>query len=256
MAPTATVRNRRRRLAIATAAATATVLAGAGVAAATLSAGTAAAAGSPVGTVTVDGTGQVTGTPDVLTVTEDVTETAANVTQALQAANDDVQRVTAALARDGVAAADIQTSTVNISSDDGSNGVPDGYQVDEGVTVKLRDLSTAGRAISDSVAAGGNATRLGGVGFDVNDETTLLNQARDAAFADAKAKAQRYAQLAGRSLGVVRTISETLTGGPVFYGSAAGASAAEVPTAVPSPVPVNPGQQQVSVNVTVSWALQ
>lgn len=232
----------------------AALVAGGATSAAVLAGGSAAAASPPAGTVTVDGTGQVSGTPNVLEVDESVQETAANVSAALSAANADINRVTAALERDGVAATDIQTSNVNIGQNYGNNGVPTGYQVNEGLTVQLHDLSTAGRVISDSVAAGGNATRLQDVAFNLQDDTALLNSARDAAFADAKQKAERYARLSGRALGPVRSIKETVNGPLLVHPGGFAASGALA--AAPSPVPVNPGQQQVSVTVTVAWTLQ
>jgi uncharacterized protein YggE len=78
-------------------------------------------------------------------------------------------------------------------------------------------------------------------------------QARDRAFADAKAKAQQYAKLSGRSLGAVIGISEvSSTAPPPVYGgrSGAGTSTAMMPT------PVEAGSQLVGVTVTVTWELR
>ncbi len=238
-----------RRL-VATAAAAALVAAGAG-AAVSSELSPAAAAGPPPGAVTVGGSGQVTGTPDVLRVSAGVHEVAGNVTAALNAANADVARVTAALRKDGVADADIQTSNVAINESYDAHGHPNGYRVDEGLTVLLHDLKAAGRAISDAVGAGGDATRLNGVEFTLQDNAGLLDRARQAAFVDAKQKAERYARLSHRSLGAVKSIEETVHA-PVRYPAADAAGAL---AAAPTPVPVNPGQQAESVTVTVTWTL-
>jgi uncharacterized protein YggE len=125
---------------------------------------------------------------------------------------------------------------------------PNGYDVFETMAVTIRNLSDAGATISDAAAAGGDATRINGVSFDVDDQTALLQQARAAAFADAKKKAEQYASLAGRSLGQVSVITENAgTGGGVVYPMAR--------NAMGSAVPVSPGSQEVTLTTTVTWEL-
>ena len=106
------------------------------------------------------------------------------------------------------------------------------------------------------MTAGGSSAVLQGVGFSLEGDSALLGRARDAAFADAKAKAKRYAELSGRSLGDVQLIAETTTPPPDLLsfakGNAGGASAA--PAA--RPVPIEAGGQQVNVTVTVRFALR
>ena len=126
---------------------------------------------------------------------------------------------------------------------------PNGYDVVQSLSVKLRDMSEAGAAISDAAEAGGDATRISGVSFDIEDNGDLLRQARNASFADAKAKAEQYARLAGRTLGRVASVNEGSTGGgPVPYPVAARDAAA-------GSVPIAAGSQQVSVSSTVVWEL-
>jgi uncharacterized protein YggE len=207
-------------------------------------------------TVSVSGVGQVTGVPDVLRLQMGVQTTGSTVNRALDDANGDISRVTAALKKHGVADKDIQTSGLNINPHWDQNA-PDhinGYDVSESLTVQLRKLSDAGSAISDAAAAGGNATRVDGVSFDIEDNTALLNAARDAAFANAKAKAEEYAKLAGRSLGKVSQVSETTDTAPRPIPYAADMAAGGV-AAKAAPVPVSPGSQQVSVNTSVVWTL-
>ena len=87
-------------------------------------------------------------------------------------------------------------------------------------------------------------------------EADLLEQARDNAYADAKDKAQRYAQLSGRTLGDVQLIAESSQAPqqlPQTLDSfrAVAASAGKV-----ADVPLEAGSSQVSVSVTVRWALR
>jgi uncharacterized protein YggE len=203
-------------------------------------------------TVSVSGQGLVTGTPDVLRLSMGVQRTGSNVNDALNLANGDIKKITDALHRHGVADKDIQTSNLSINPHWVKDNKIDGYDVAESLTVQLRKLSDAGSAISDAAAAGGNATRVDSVSFDIEDNQALVNAARDKAFADAKAKAERYAELSGRSLGKVSQVSESTDTAPApqpFYAAKDAAGAAQ------SSVPISAGSQQVSVTTSVVWEL-
>ncbi len=212
---------------------------------------TAADASAAADGVVVEGLGKVTGTPDVLRASLGVSVRRADLTRALADANARQSRLTAALRRAGVAADDVQTSDVNVGPSYDNRGRPDGYQVTETLTAKLRDLSRAGRVLSQVLAAAGEEAVLQGVSFALEDDARLLGQARDAAFADARAKAERYAKLAGRSLGAVQLVTESTSSEPrpVPY-------AALAPRAAGDAVPVSPGTSDVTVGVTVRWALR
>ena len=210
------------------------------------------AATAPAGArITVTGTGNVSGVPNQLSLSMGVQTTAGSVATALRQANQAVRAVTSALGRTGVSASDIQTSGLSIYPNySGSSGVPSGYQVSEQLTVTLRRLSTAGSQISAAARAGGNATVIDGVSLNLSDTGTLLAAARAKAVADAKAKATAYARALGRPLGAVVSMSEAPPAQPFQPLPYAVPSAARAPS-----VPVHPGTQQVSVSVTVIFAL-
>jgi uncharacterized protein YggE len=214
----------------------------------------AATAPAPGGTrITVTGTGNVSGVPSQLSLSMGVQTSAGSVATALRQANSAVRAVTSALRRTGVAAPDIQTSGLSIyPSYSGSSGVPHGYQVSEQLTVTLRGLSVAGSQISAAARAGGNATVIDGVSLNLSDTSTLLAAARAKAVADAKAKASAYAHALGRPLGPVVSMSETPPATPFEPLPLAAPAAAGRAS---SPVPVHPGTQQLSVTVTVVFAL-
>ncbi|MDP9239903.1 MAG: SIMPL domain-containing protein [Actinomycetota bacterium] len=200
--------------------------------------------------VLVSGLGTTSGTPDVLRVSLGVEVRRGDVSSALRDANSLQKRIHDAFRKAGVAEKDLQTSTVSLGAAVDSKGHPDGYTVSEQPTAKLHNLSKAGSTISSAVSAGGNAARLQGVSFDLEDNAGLLQKARDAAFADAKRKAQRYADLAGRTLGPVELVTE---GQPQTY---AGMSPRAAAGDVANPVPISPGEAQISVSVTVRWSLR
>jgi hypothetical protein len=215
-------------------------------------AGTAAPAAAPGAAgarITVTGTGTGSGTPDQLTLSMGVQTSGGSVASALLRANRAVRAVTAALGRAGVRASDVQTSGLSIQPQYASSTpVPDGYGVSESIQITLRDLTAAGRQISAAVRAGGNATVVDGVSLSMNDTSSLLSTARIRAVQNAKVKAAQEARALGRALGPVVSVSEPAPAQPL----------PEVPMASAgsrSTVPVSPGTQQLSVTVTVVFAL-
>ena len=207
-----------------------------------------AASGS--GRITVTGTGTVTGVPNQLTLSIGVQVKAASVSTALNDANQAVSRVTGALRDHGVAAADIQTADLYISPDlRGAAQTPNGYTVSESVTATLRQVSAAGGQIDAAVRAGGNTVTVNGISLNLTDTSSLLASARKAAVANARTKASQYAAALGQPLGPVVSITDSADSGPFFPAAQSAAGAAS------SSVPISPGTQQLSVSVTVVYAV-
>jgi hypothetical protein len=209
---------------------------------------TAAQAG---GKITVTGTGTVTGTPDQLVLSMGVQTNASSVSIALRQANEAARRVIRSLKNGGVLAADIQTSGLSIQPNYTSGSqVPVGYGVSEQLTATLRDLRKAGSQIQAAANAGGNATTVNGVSLNLADTSRLLARARTAAVRDAQAKASQFARGLGRPLGPAVSVSDQsqVFPYPEFAGTALSAKAA-------GSVPVSPGSQQVSVQITVVYAI-
>lgn len=215
-------------------------LAGAGPASAAVSA--------PVDrdSVVVTGTGEVSGEPDTLAANFGVEAAAATVGEAVERASTAAARMRDALIRAGTARADLQTSDVGITTRHDDNQQIVGYTVSQGLTAKIRNLPQAGAVISAAIAAGGDAARLNGVSFAIEDDAALLAEARRRAFAEARAKAELYAHEARRPLGRVVRVSEE-TPGYREPGMMAAADAV---------VPIEPGRQRLAVTVTVEWAFQ
>jgi uncharacterized protein YggE len=207
--------------------------------------------------INVGGKAKVAGTPDTLRLDLSVVASATSVSEALASANRSASAVQKSLFDNDVQKKDLQTSGLNIQPeyDYSNNAAPrlKGYQVTESIGAKLRDLGRAGDVIGKAIGAGGNAIRVNGISLDLEDTGALVSSARDKAFADAKAKAEQYARAAGRSLGDVISISEdvtTPTPVPMPYGLNA-TSAKDMAS-----VPIEPGSQDVSVSVTVLFALR
>jgi len=207
--------------------------------------------------ITVSGMGKTTVKPDVA----DVSLGVQNQRESAKAARDDAAQtmnaILAALKSLGMADDDIKTSMLSISPVyDYNSSSPriTGYQVTNVVSVHVRDLNKVADVIDDSVAAG--ATTVNGVAFDVADRASAENQARDAAVKDARAHADALASAAGVTITGVASISETAASYPFpYYGVAADAAKGGAPGSPSVPTPIQPGTQDITINVTVSYTI-
>ncbi|PXX65165.1 hypothetical protein DFR70_104226 [Nocardia tenerifensis] len=223
----------------------------AALAAAALVAGCGGTDSEPERQVTVVGSGQVRGAPDILNADLGVEVTADNVSAAITRAGDRARAMTDAIVGAGATKEDVRTTDVSIQPQyaggpDGGNTVV-GYRASNSVRVVVRDLSKASAVLDGAITAGGNETRLRTVSFAIDDKSQLLADARARAFADAKARAEQYAVLAGVRLTKVVTITEANGRDDEAKMSARDAAAQSVP--------LEPGTQTVTFTVKVTWGL-
>jgi uncharacterized protein YggE len=213
----------------------------------TASHGAAATAGA---TITVTGNGQVEGTPDTATFSVGVSTTASSAVNALDRNNAQVAGLESSLETDGVLVKDIQTSWLNLSANTNSAGDVTGFTADHELSVTMQNLSNLGMALDDAVHATGNGVTLDGISFSISNQSTLLAAARAQAMLSANTEASQVATGAGLALGpIVKVTDNENSGQQVFFAPAAASGA------VNASVPVQPGQQQISVGVTVVYQL-
>lgn len=205
----------------------------------------------------VNGEGKVTAVPDIATLRLGIEAQAASVAVAQSQATKAMDRVIAALTDNGVAKKDIQTQYFSIHKvtrwdPEKNQEIVIGYRVTNMVIAKIREIDKAG-AIIDAVAeAGGDFTRIDGIDFSIDDPSAYYKKARQKAMADAKAKAERLADLAGVRLGKPTYISETIHMPPPIYPRAM----MEIPIPVPPPTPIMPGEMEITLTVQVVYAIQ
>ncbi len=166
-------------------------------------------------TIVVAGEGRATTAPDMAVLQLSVVKDAKTARDALDANNKTMAEVLKALKDSGIADRDLQTSGFMLNpqynyptNTDGGNRPPEliGYQVTNGVTVRVRDLAKLGEVIDKSVTLGVN--QGGGVQFTNDKPEAVITEARKAAVADAVEKAKVLAEAAGVSVGKIVTISE------------------------------------------------
>ena len=204
-------------------------------------------------TVSVTGVGDADGAPDTLNADFRVHVTRPTVQSALDAQGAAARKVLDALAKAGVAKKDTRTTNLSIDQHYDNHGNPIGYDASETIRVRVHPLDRAGRTISAAATAAGNEVAVDGLSFDIEDDDALVTTARSSAYDDARARADQYAHLAGRTLGRVISIKEQIdrpSPQPYYYGDAL--------RAVPAPasgVPIRAGQQTLTVHVSVVWQL-
>ena len=206
-------------------------------------------------TLTVNGSGKVYLTPDMVYVTIGVHTEGENAVKTVADNNASTQEVIDVLKGMKIDEKDIQTTnfSINPQKEYDQAGKPTGkvlYIVDNSVYVTVRDLSKIGDILDATVKSGANS--INGIQFDVADKDKALSDARQAAVKDAYTKAQELAAAAGVSLGAVQTISEYTSNGPTpMYDRAAAPMAAAAGS-----VPVQAGQMLLTIEVNIVYEIK
>lgn len=217
------------------------------------------AAGSTAGEqarlLTMTGKGEASAVPDQLSFTLAVNVTRPDLADALDAANASMARVLGALAEQGVAKGDVQTTGLSMDPvyDYHASGPPTlrGYRVVQRARVLVDELKSGGAAVSAAVAAGGNDVRVSDLRLLVGDTDEVMAQARAAAVEEARTKAEQYAEASGQTLGDVVTVREVRARPlPTPVAALADLSAYRV-----SQVPIRAGRDRAAVTVRIVWEL-
>jgi uncharacterized protein YggE len=208
----------------------------------------------PVPQLQASGEGIVHVVPDIAIVTLGVTTRGKTASEALAQNSKDLGAAIDVIKGAGIGEKDIGTSGFSIypvyaTNSDGSQVQPpkvDGYEVSNEVRVTIREIAKSGAILDAVVIAGAN--RVSGISFDVADRKTPNDVALKDAILDAKRKAELMAAAAGVKLVRILAIASNEANGgpaPMFRAMAAAAPA----------VPIMPGEQQVSVNASVTWEI-
>ena len=208
-------------------------------------------ASEPTRQIIVDGEGRVAVTPDMANVNIGVRREARQAAAAIGAASKAMTGVLERIAAAGIAPEDVQTTRIGLDPrwQHSQNGTPPrvvGYVASNDLRIRVRDLDLLGGLLDAVVSDGANT--MNGLSFSVADPGPLEDEARAAAVADARGKAQTLASAADVALGNVISISESrVAGGPVPMATMAMAERAAVPVAA--------GQVEIIVSVRAVFAI-
>ncbi len=225
------------------------------------------ASGSTQAGIWVTGTGEVNLSPDIAIVRLGVETIAPTVTESRNQAATAMDAVTASLRRNNLTDQDIQTTSFNILpeydyQDMLVNGVRTntrvltGYRVRNTVVITIRDLDAVGAIIDDVVNAGGDAARVDGIDFSIEDRRAFAAQLREAAVKSAMENARHFASLTGVTLGKLAYISEVGSGGPVLEDAGLERQAAFAAAAPVPPTTVVGGSLGLSLTVRAGFAIE
>lgn len=195
--------------------------------------------------ITVTATGSAEAVPNRARFTFGVT-TNGNTSEAALAANSTKMRaLVAALKGAGVPEGKIQTESVSVSPRISPSGERvDGFTAENSASVEVAS-DRAGEIVD--LAVGSGATNVSGPSFERSDRDAQYNKALANAVEQARTKAETLADAANVALGDVTRVVEGGEPGPVVYETAARAAVADTP--------VEPGTQEITASVTVTFSV-
>ncbi|SHH76437.1 SIMPL domain-containing protein [Marivita hallyeonensis] len=211
-----------------------------------------ASAAQTEGRLTVTGEGRVAAVPDMAVITMGATSQAETAQDAMAQTSDITAAILTRLTEFGIEPRDVQTSDLSLSpvwrNRGGNDGSPqiDGYQASNRVTARVRDLDRLGEILDAALSDGAN--RLGGLHFTLSDPDPLTDDARRLAVANARAKAELFAEAAGVELGALISLSEAGVAmpQPEMLGMARAADAG---------VPIAQGETELRASVTLVYEI-
>lgn len=204
----------------------------------------------------VTGEGEAAIAPDMAILNLAVLREAETARAALDANNEAMAAVIAAMEEAGIAERDLQTAGLSIQPryvyPENGQGEPriTGYQVVNTLTVRVRDLTSLGAIIDRSVTLGVN--QGGDIVFTNDDPAAATSEARRRAVEDALQRARTLAEAAGVELGNIVQISERIEQSPPIP---LARQAMRMEAAAADAVPIATGENLYQVHVDVSFEL-
>jgi uncharacterized protein YggE len=201
--------------------------------------------------ITAVGSADVMAAPDVVTLALGVEVMRSTAVEAVGAASESALAVLSALSRDGIAPTDMRTTSMDLQHHyviTGGELHANSFSCRTGFTVTIRDIQRVAGLIDTAISAAGDTGRIHSLSYRFADDAELQHRARDEAFADARRKAEQYAQLSGLTLGRALTITEGVVGTHLGRHGIM-----TVQASANSGMPVSPGEQASTANVTVEF---
>jgi uncharacterized protein len=200
--------------------------------------------GAVADSVTTTGHGVVTLVPDEATVTAGVHTQAATAADALSQNSTRMNDVIAALKAHG--GKDLQTQQVSLYPQSDNDGTITGYTADNSASASS-SIAEAGSLIDAAVGAGANT--VNGPTLSISDQDGRYRDALKKAVENARDKALALADAGGFGIGPVLTVVEQSNAAPQPIFAAAGA-------AKDAATPIEPGTQDVTADVTVTFSIR
>lgn len=206
-------------------------------------------------TISVQGQGKVTAVPDIATLNFGVnTGRQKTADSAMTQLSEKMQKIFDGVKAAGVEEKDITTQHLSLNpSYDWVEGrrTDEGFEANQTLVVKVRDLEKISAVLDAAVKAGAN--QAGSVGFTIDDPENMRAQAREEAIENAKVKAQKLAATLGVRLGDLQGFWEDQGNYPTpayrMEAMDSGGYGGGGPVAPPIPA----GEQDVVINVNLTY---
>lgn len=213
-------------------------------------------------TITVTGDADVFAVPDIATISFGVQATDKDVKSAQGKVEAVIAKAVASLAAAGVEKKDVQTTNYSANPQyewgkcSDSNCINNqrlvGYQVNETITVKVRNLDK----VSDVLGIVGNAgvSDIQGPNFSVENRDALVEQARAEAIKEAKAKAKVLADNLGVSLGHIVQFYDTASTPVPYYAKEMSLDAGN--QSAPIAPTIEQGENKITSSVSIVYKIK
>ena len=200
--------------------------------------------------MTVTGSATIQTPPDTAIAQIGVQTIGEEVDPVIAENNKKAEEIISSITSLGVDKKDIQTVSFNIYPLRDYNKDPNkivGFQVDNIISVRFRNLNIIGKGLQAAISAGAN--NINSLNFTVDNPEPIRNEARTLAIQDARKKAESMAQAAGIELGKIVNVIELSSYSPIISRVDYDKAAAE------AAVPVESGELSLTVQVQLVFEL-
>lgn len=224
----------------------------------------------PQRTIMASGEGEAFAVPDIASFSFSVVENAKTVSEAQKTADAKIARALKSLKDKGIEDKDIKTTnysfypkyewqaascleTVYPNCPPGKN-ILTGYEVNQTITVKVRETDKAGDLVTEMGAIG--ASNISGVEFTVDDREKYVSQAREEAIKKAKENAKKLAKDLGVSLGKMLYFNENGNYPTPYYAEGKGGGMDMAVSSVPTRAELPVGESKITSNVSITYEIK
>ena len=214
-------------------------------------------------TLVVSATNDVYAKPDLALTTFSVVSEAKTVELAMQDNAAKMNAVIASVKSQGVEDKDLKTTNFNISPRyewenpacaysycPSGKRILTGYDINQSLEVKMRDLTKIGSIIEGATEAGAN--EVGSLQFTIDNEDALKEEARNNAIEEAKSKAKNLAEKL--DIRLVKIVSFSESGSfPVPYYATSAKEASGMGGGAPD---IQTGENKISVTVSLTYQIK
>ena len=210
-------------------------------------------------TIVIAETGEVTAVPDLAIINLIVSNEAKTVDSAMAENTKKMNKIIEEMKGLGIEDKDLKTTSFNIYPrynyirDEfgymSGKRVLAGYEINQALEVKIRDLEKVGVIIEKGTSAGAN--EVSNLQFTIDNQEELKKQARQLAIEKAKAKAKELTEQLGVSLGKITSFSENYYSPSSTnrdYAKAEGLGGGEIPE-------IETGESQISISVVITYEI-